>query len=561
MRIMKQLQFIITLTAVLYFGWIVPLSAQDISDYKIGVVLSSEESIASDFFLSQSGELVAFIVEDQSKGNLKTKLFVAKTDGSEQAVQIAPNLIGGAYKNYLHFSPSEQQVAFIYDSAQGIPVPNFELHVANIDGRDAVAIDKKLAASIFVDFEFSTDGDTLFYVATDDYQTTELYKRSVDAKTPRVRLDEADGEFNNVTDTLGVDSDSSKVVYSVDGLVGANGLNVKGVFAVDAAAGTNVRLDKNGLFSNSDYFLFSDIEKRVVTREQNSASGTPELFATSLDGVIRTKISEGTPSGYDFVGVPRLSNDKKRVIFSAGGISDQKVFSASLSGGNLIDLTQSFPQNAEITDYYLSPNTDFIVFEVQFPGSDGQPLLLVDTADPSSYTLISPNERPIDAVTFDPTGKFVAFKQLMEGAGFPPKSEIFLADIQSASYEKLPAPAELDIFLDKKIEVLENGAVLFQGENQTENTKSLYAVGPRGFGPIKLNRDVGGRLPTDPQYVSNFVQLPSQNRLLYTGNTDDISRQNIFGVDLSLLVVPEPPEQEMCFPIVTRAGAAAIICL
>lgn len=545
------------------------LFAVQSDDYKINAEIIAGDNISNDFVISNDARLVAYFVENGQRDNVLDSLFVTKVDGSTEPIRLAPNLAlrGGSFiTNRVIFSPDGSKVGFIYDFLA--PSFNeFAYYIAPTDGSDAVRIDDLDGNNIDlgIGFQFSEDGADFFYIAGTNDGTNGLFKITATAQLPRERLDQLDAELTNVAGDFEFTSDNTQIIYSANISSGAAGGGDTQLLVVGVDGGASVRLDEDGVVSTEierfpeiEFFYVSG-EDRILYRADNINSGT-DLFAVSLDGRNRVKLNENA-SG-TFVTTYRVGSNGERIVFSIGGGTNSSLFSVSLDGSNLSELSQSLSSDQEINNaFYASPTRNQAIIQPSRVNDSRQPLLLVDFNDASNTQAVSPNRRPIEQVTFSSTGTHIAYKEQISSNDLSFNSKFYIANLDSNEFIQLSTSDALIINLFESFSLFGNESVIFPAVNANDE-KNLYIASLNGQEAMQLNRNLNSvNTSLASQEVTRFVLLPSQNRLLYVGNTDDQNQRELFGLELLAQDIEPAAESEMCFPVVGANESVSVICL
>ncbi len=362
------------------------------------------------FRLSNDGTRAVFLANKDEV--LKKELYSVPVDGSALAVKRSGTLVNGG--NVINFAISGDSQRIVYRADKDI-VGRIELYSVPIASGSGLKIVDITTATRDVDsFLISPDSTRVVFLADlDTSNIQELYSVGI-ASTTITKI--SDTLFpGGVVRDYAITPDSSRVVY----LAEVAGLNQEDLYSVpitgsgasqihssEVPAGeevTDFKITPDGtriifraaelangpralhsvainsanslvisrpasLYGEVQEFLISPDSARVIYKAAGTASAPQQLHSVPVNSNAGSTVCPQLIVGDDIPFDDRfqISPDSSRVVFAANiaATSTGRLFSASISGGNCVDLSGVMVANGDVSNnnFAISPNSQRVVF-------------------------------------------------------------------------------------------------------------------------------------------------------------------------------------------------------
>lgn len=385
------------------------------------------------------------------------------------------------------------------------------------------------------EFYITSDGNTVVYLAEEQTNNEELYRVPITGGTS-VKLN---GPLDNddVEEDFVVSADGQYVVYRAEP---AGAFFVDELYSVNLSGGAPVTLNGDLIEGGSvREFAVSPDSTTVAYVADQDTNNLEELYRVPIGGGKAEKVS-GAEVGTE-VDDFAFSPDGQYIVYLArrteGNSSVIELFSAPTAGGPAIKLNDDLPENGFVGRFWISPDSQRVVFEgtfitaffrevasVPIAGGDVE-LLSGETAgiDANFFAAITPDSRRVLMFTdIDESSNEMRELRVNRIGGGAPRT---LAGpfIQNGSF------GELDISPDSR-------TVVFSGELENEDQTEVFSVGIFGGAVNKISGDLppGGSVGS---FFNDFDITSDKRYAAYIADQETEGKLELWSTDITCGII------------------------
>jgi Tol biopolymer transport system component len=312
-----------------------------------------------DYAISDNSQRIVYRADKDTVNRVELYSVPIETGSGMKIVNVAAT--GRDVESFL-ISPDSSRVVFLAD----LDTNNIqELYSVGITSTSFTKISGDLfpGGSVRDDFAITPDSTRVVYVAeVAGLNQEDLYSVPITGGALRHHSTQVPSPSNVVA--FKITPDGSRIIFQAPELAGPFVLHSVAI----TSANSLVISRPASLYGEVQEFLISPDSTRVIYKASGTASAPKQLHSVPVNSNAGATVCPLLVLGDDipFDDWFQISPDSSRVVFTANiaATSTDRLFSASISGGNCVDISGAMVNNGDVNgnDFAISPNSQRVAF-------------------------------------------------------------------------------------------------------------------------------------------------------------------------------------------------------